>query len=151
MRKADVSPEKWEEYKAYMREWYRKQPDDKKAGIKKRCYAYANRHPEYRRDEQYRRLYGITLADYDRMRAEQDYCCRLCRKHETEVWARRPWGQPRRHNARLVVDHNHDTGQVRGLLCDQCNTILGMVGDDPVALARMADYLLGFKPLRLVS
>jgi hypothetical protein len=41
------------------------------------------------------------------------------------------------------VDHCHRTGAVRGMLCGGCNTGMGQLGDDPVALLRAADYLLG--------
>jgi hypothetical protein len=41
----------------------------------------------------------------------------------------------------LVVDHDHKNGVVRGLLCNQCNTALGLVRDDPGTLALLIDYL----------
>lgn len=44
---------------------------------------------------------------------------------------------------RLCVDHSHQSGRVRGLLCHQCNKGLGMFRDNPALLARAADYVLG--------
>ena len=40
-----------------------------------------------------------------------------------------------------VIDHDHETGKVRGLLCHECNTALGKFGDDPAILLRAVDYL----------
>lgn len=42
---------------------------------------------------------------------------------------------------RLAVDHDHETGVVRGLLCHKCNTAIGLLRDDPEVLRRAADYL----------
>lgn len=51
--------------------------------------------------------YGLTTAQYDQMLDRQDGRCAICRR------------QPR--TKRLAVDHDHETGHVRGLLCDRCN------------------------------
>lgn len=56
------------------------------------------------------RAYGITPEDYDRMDAEQDGKCAACARPPLKY--------------RLAVDHNHDTGKVRGLLCVPCNRAL---------------------------
>lgn len=45
---------------------------------------------------------------------------------------------------KMAIDHCHKTGRIRGLLCKDCNLILGWVRDDPSRLQDMADYLLGF-------
>lgn len=58
--------------------------------------------------------YGLTLEQYEEMLAEQDGRCAICRK--------RPKGRKRLH-----VDHDHDTNDVRALLCVRCNTQLGTV------------------------
>lgn len=82
--------------------------------------------PEVSRDTL--RKYGITHDDYLALKAEQGNRCAVCQ--------RPPLG-----NGRLVIDHNHATGQVRGLLCGNCNTALGMLGDDPDVLRSASQYL----------
>ena len=58
-------------------------------------------------------VYGIPFDDYNRMFTEQNGCCAICGKHQSEF------------SNRLNVDHDHKTGVVRGLLCVACNTRLG--------------------------
>lgn len=79
------------------------------------------------------RKYGITVDEYDRMLAEQDGGCAIC--------GQSPETQRARFTTYLVVDHCHDTGRVRGLLCEPCNLLLGRWNDDPALLRRAADYL----------
>ena len=75
-----------------------------------------------------RSKYGISLDDYNRMLAEQNGGCAVCGVEPTK----------RRHH----IDHDHETGAVRGLLCHQCNLALGCVSDDPDRLLALAAYLL---------
>jgi hypothetical protein len=97
----------------------------------KACAAeYKRKNKDRRRDADYQRMYGITLEQYDIMRKEQDSCCKLCRTHES--------AQP---HGRLVVDHCHATGAVRGLLCNNCNTALGLLRDDTSLLRACINYL----------
>jgi hypothetical protein len=72
--------------------------------------------------------YGITMEQYDAIRAEQDYRCAVCRRHEDELANDPSLGK----NRRLEVDHCHKAGHVRGLLCNACNLALGRIGDDPI-------------------
>lgn len=74
--------------------------------------------------------YGITKEQYDKLYAAQGGRCAICR---------RATGAARR----LAVDHNHKTGEVRGLLCKPCNRYgLGMFArDNPEVFDRAADYL----------
>jgi hypothetical protein len=58
--------------------------------------------------------YGLTLSDYADLLEAQDWCCALCGTDQ-------PRGQGRWH-----VDHNHETGAIRGLLCNRCNRTLGI-------------------------
>lgn len=78
-----------------------------------------------KRPYQLRTKYGLTEEDYNRMYKEQDGCCFLCL---TSV-------------ARLCVDHDHETGLVRKLLCPRCNRVLGHVEEDSELLRRMATYV----------
>lgn len=75
-------------------------------------------------------LYGITLQDYNTMFDEQDGVCAIC------------FAPPNRN--RFNIDHDHSTGEVRGLLCWRCNVTLGKVADDPELLRQMANYLENF-------
>ena len=71
-------------------------------------------------------LYGITLERYREMQEEQLGQCAICGKVSDT----------------LFVDHDHASGQVRGLLCRDCNTGVGMFGDCTSNLERAIDYLL---------
>lgn len=73
--------------------------------------------------------YQLTVADYDRMVEAQSGRCAICH------------GQP----PRLVVDHDHATGQIRGLLCHKCNVGLGALGDDLGGLLAAVAYLEPFQ------
>lgn len=80
---------------------------------------YRKNKPETQRALKYRTQFGITIEEYDFMLASQEGVCAICSKPET--LCHRVGGTPRR----LSVDHDHKTGQVRGLLCQQCNVVLG--------------------------
>lgn len=57
--------------------------------------------------------YGLSEEDYERLLAEQGGVCAICEEPPSGRWKR------------LAVDHDHETGEVRGLLCITCNTLLG--------------------------
>jgi hypothetical protein len=80
------------------------------------------------------REYGLTEAEYQAMLEEQSGVCAICRRPES---ARTSSGEIRR----LAVDHDHETGAVRGLLCGACNRGIGLLGDDADRLASAAAYL----------
>lgn len=78
--------------------------------------------------------FGVTQDRYDAMLAEQAGVCAVCERVETDLSrSRRP--KP------LSVDHCHETGRVRGLLCSRCNIAIGLVGDDPNLLRKLIGYL----------
>jgi hypothetical protein len=90
--------------------------------------------------------YRITPEQYDALRSAQDHRCKICGIHEddiTGVSRGRPRldGKPPAESFRLVVDHCHRGGQVRGLLCARCNAMIGQAADRPDVLRSAAAYL----------
>lgn len=81
-----------------------------------------------RRDARFKLNYGITADDFDRLLAEQGNVCKLCKLP--------PKGR------RLSADHNHVTGEFRGIICNQCNTRLKWLRlDDGLDyVIRLAEY-----------
>lgn len=88
------------------------------------CMGHVNREMTHR----------ITREEHARMLAEQDGVCAICGQPDS---SRTPRGNAKA----LAVDHNHATGQVRGLLCANCNKGIGNLGDDPHRLAAAIRYL----------
>jgi len=77
-----------------------------------------------------RKRYGITPEDFDRMVEAQGGVCALCAGH--------PDRSMNGAEPKLVVDHNHDTGKARGLLCFTCNVRLSAIEDEQfMLLARL--------------
>lgn len=77
-----------------------------------------------------KKLYGITLEDYQKILDAQNGVCDVCH--------RPPNGK------RLAVDHSHATKKVRALLCMPCNSALGLLGENPETIQKLKDYVLRF-------
>ena len=92
-------------------------------GVCKTCRYDQNRNTRYLRE------FNITLDDYNQMFAEQEGKCGCCGKHQVEL------------NRRLAVDHDHDTMEVRGLLCTDCNVSIGKLGDTVESIENALRYL----------
>lgn len=103
---------------AYMREWSRKARE-------------AN--PDYHKNIFLKRHYGIGIERYNQMLAEQRGCCAICAKPEAN--------EIKGKIIALAVDHDHNTGAVRALLCSACNTALGLFNDDLALLDAAKAYL----------
>lgn len=86
------------------------------------------RNPDKNEDMRLRRLYGITLESFRELGAAQGHVCLLCKEER-----------------KLCVDHCHETGRIRGLLCRQCNSGLGYFQDSPELLQTAATWLAGQK------
>jgi hypothetical protein len=82
--------------------------------------------PAKARDASLQARYGMTIEEYKERSALQLGRCALCLKATGKS---------------LHVDHSHDTGQVRGLLCSKCNLALGLFHDSPVLLCAAVAYL----------
>lgn len=112
---------------------------ERKHGRRSRCKdCQSETHKEWRiRNPSASRLrnlkskYGLTKEDYLSLLDSQEGVCAICHKEEQEN-ARSPW---------LSVDHCHETGLVRGLLCERCNKGLGMFMDDSSLLENAVSYL----------
>jgi len=81
------------------------------------------------RKNNYKRNYGITIEEYEEMLDEQDGKCSICNTDTPSD------------GKRLHIDHNHNTGKVRGLLCNNCNHGLGQFKDNQNLLAMAIQYL----------
>lgn len=100
----------------YMREFRIKNPDAcKRSDLKKK--------------------YGISFEYWNELKQKQNNTCAICKQPELSLDHRT------KQVRNLAVDHNHDTGQVRGLLCKRCNTAIGLFEDNVDLLAKAISYL----------
>jgi hypothetical protein len=76
------------------------------------------------------RIYGLSTEQFDAMLESQNHQCAICGSQE----AHGRWEQ-------FHIDHNHATDKVRGLLCNRCNTLLGMADDQIAILLAAVKYL----------
>lgn len=95
-----------------------------------------NRTPEQRKIQNRKsnlKLYGITEEQLFNMRINQDFSCAICGKDEDDM------------ERGLSKDHDHITGKVRGLLCQNCNSALGMLKENVNILKSAIRYLENHK------
>lgn len=90
-----------------------------------------------------KRNFGISLEQYRVMHAGQNGCCAICKKPETHTI--------KGVLCTLAVDHDHDTGNIRALLCGRCNKAIGLFDDRPELLREAANYISSFAPASLNS
>ena len=79
--------------------------------------------------------YGLSEADYEHMFTEQGGVCAICGKPETTTSSRS------RRVKMLSIDHDHATGKIRALLCNNCNRGIGLFGDDMEVMMNAVEYL----------
>lgn len=113
-----------ERHKAY----YQNNWKDKNSEYQRRYYVNFS---DKKANSRLLREYGITLDQYNQMFEEQEGKCAICGKHQSEL------------KFALAVDHNHDTGEVRGLLCRKCNTGIGLFDDNKSLIHNALTYLGG--------
>ena len=100
----------------------------------RRSRAYRAIHKEAVQSYDIKRYYGLSKAEYAKMKTDCGNKCEICRKEEIAIDNN---GSVRN----LAVDHCHETDKVRGLLCTKCNMALGGVNDSIPLLYKMIDYL----------
>lgn len=118
--------------------------------VRSRCKACTNcpdYHAEYRkankeriRDSKLQYYFGLTADEYENLSASQGHVCKICGGIERS-----------RRYTRLCVDHCHTTKEIRGLLCNNCNRAIGLLGDSPERLRRAAEYLEQNRVVRVVA
>lgn len=94
-------------------------------GLKSNCRSCV-KHSRYATNM---KKYGMTPETYDALLHEQEGRCAICRAHQSEM------------TRRFDIDHNHETGEVRGLLCYSCNRAIGLLKDDPEIVDSASAYL----------
>ena len=100
-----------------------------KSCASKSTASWCKRNPERARELQLKAKYNITIEEYDALFMSQGGLCVICHTPE-------PGGRGRFH-----VDHNHETGKVRSLLCARCNTGIGQFKENPDTMRAAADYV----------
>jgi hypothetical protein len=100
-----------------------------------RMWSKTNRaaNPDYFKDKDLKKYYGVTLDWYKEQSAKQGDVCAICNQPETSVIRGKVLS--------LAVDHCHDTGKVRALLCSACNTGIGSLKHDRDLLQKAIAYL----------
>lgn len=119
-----VSEEQRAAHATYMRDYHRK---------------LREHNPRYYKDRDLQRTYGVTLEWYDAQHAKQKGLCAICDRPESAVIGGKV--------LQLSVDHCHEHGHTRELLCSDCNRALGMFKDDPELIRKAAAYLDSHKAL----
>jgi hypothetical protein len=109
-----LSPAKREQRRIKERAWRKANPDKARA---------------HNRWSRIKHRYGLSKAEWLALFFAQENCCAACRSPIPK--SKRGW----------VTDHSHFSNKVRGILCLQCNVILGMAKDDPSHLRNLAQYL----------
>ena len=96
---------------------------------------YRKKNPHIFKNMDLKKRFGITLKDYEKMLKEQNGVCAICGEEETVLDHRTK--EPRS----LAVDHDHQTDEIRGLLCTNCNRGIGHFQDNIDLLAKAISYL----------
>lgn len=121
--------------RASKREWYHNNKDKVRDYRLKNIEKYREYHRKWVKKNPDRKLelrinskYNLSLHDYRTMLQNQKFACAIC---EIEF----------DNTQRACVDHCHDTGEVRGLLCKNCNSGIGLLGDNEQSLRKALKYV----------
>ena len=131
---AEYQKEYREKNKEKATEYHKDYRTENKAKLKAYEKDYREKNKDKKKEYKWR-LKGIdptfTLEDYNELLEKQNFCCAICGQHQSEL------------TKALAVDHDHETGKVRGLLCFNCNSGLGALGDNVEGLLKALDYIGG--------
>ena len=120
------------------RERYWKNPKKARTNARKRYKNndFQKAKKRYRKKD-LKKKFGMTVGEYDEMLKQQKGVCAICGRPEDKLFK----GQI----IALSIDHDHKTGQIRGLLCSHCNTMLGLARENTHILTRAISYLIQVK------
>jgi hypothetical protein len=98
----------------------------------KKALQWQQNNPKSKRSTHLKSKFGITAEQFDEMLQLQNHCCAICMSPT-------PKGRGTFH-----VDHCHETGKIRGILCHDCNTGIGKLGDSLESVKKAVSYLERF-------
>lgn len=101
-------------HQKYHKEWTKKYPEKRAS---------------YTRKSKLKSTYGISLNEYNELLKVQGNCCAICKKPQQEQ------------KRNFAVDHDHNTGKIRGLLCIKCNRGIGLLQDNVDIIQEAVKYL----------
>ena len=110
-----------------MQEWREKNRERFRLYMRDYCRKNRDKINENQKTTRIKRLYGITLEQFETLLKNQGGGCAICGKEKKKY--------------RLAIDHDHKTGRVRGILCSPCNRALGILGDSIDGLQKATQYL----------
>ena len=96
---------------------------------------WASRSPKKRLEQHLKYKYSVTISELEDTLKEQNNNCAICKSELPDLLV---YKDRRRGYA---IDHNHNTGEFRGVLCLECNTLLGMAKENKNILLAAIDYL----------
>ncbi|MEA2702103.1 MAG: hypothetical protein QOD63_48 [Actinomycetota bacterium] len=118
--------------KARVKRWQQENPERYRENQRRMRATPAGK--ERQRAGHLKRKDGITLKQYNELLASQGGCCAIC-------------GREPRPDISLHLDHDHESGELRGILCFRCNNALGDFDDDPSLLHAALAYLRSYQPV----
>jgi hypothetical protein len=127
----------------------RKDYKDGRLNTCKSCESQRKKKYEYTPDQwkgyRLKKKFGITLDDYANMLEKQNHRCAICQTHIDDYVSQCEGSESvyaqRKSKQNFSVDHCHDTGKIRGLLCYNCNLMLGNAKDNSDLLLKAIEYL----------
>ena len=113
---------------AYLKVYKKKYRKNNLSKLLKQSRDWNNDNKDMRKNSSLKLYYGITLEEYNEMFVSQNGVCAICK--ESQITGKS-----------LSVDHNHETSKVRGLLCNKCNTGIGLLGEKEEILLEAIKYI----------
>jgi hypothetical protein len=112
---------------------------EKKEFKLKAAKKYRDENPEKIRDTKLKQAYGVGIDYFNAKLEEQGGVCAGCKRNIKTIW--------RGKHVAMALDHNHDTKQVRGVLCIKCNRALGLLEENEKTFLNLIDYINKYKKL----